>query len=112
MLQVGHPGGLCNRLDVITTGYVLARGRGEEAIEVIWPLNSQMPASFYHLFTGLPRGRVVESDIDPRVWRDYNSLIASLPPNYRDLEFYTEMLARVVANAVPEVPAEVSAFAE
>src|ERR1035438_8937406 len=51
MLQVGHPGGLCNRLDVITTGYVLARDRGEEEIEVLWPLNSHMPSSFHDLFT-------------------------------------------------------------
>src|SRR5512132_4245055 len=118
MLQVGHPCGLCNRLDVITTGYLFARERGEKNLEVIWPVNNQMPASFRDLFTALPNGRVVECNLDPRAWRDhpawrdFHSLIASLPANYRDSEFYTEMLARLVANAVPEVQAEVSAFAE
>lgn len=112
MLQIGHTGGLCNRLDTITTGYVLARGRGEEEIEVIWPRNNQMPAVFGELFTGLPLGRVVECNVDPSVARNYHSLITSLPPNYRDSEFYTRMLARVVANAIPEIQAEVSAFAE
>lgn len=111
MLRVGHSGGLCNRLDTITTGYVLAGERGE-AIEVLWPRNSQMPAAFHDLFTGLPSGRTVECDVDPSVTRDYRARIASLAPNYRDSESYTKMLACVVANAIPEVQAKVSAFAE
>ena len=107
-----------NRLDIITTGYLFARQRGEKDLEVIWPVNNQMPASFGDLFTALPNGRVVECNLDPRAWRDhpawrdFHSMIASLPANYRESEFYTEMLARLVANAVPEVQADVSAFAE
>ena len=120
MLQVGHPCGLCNRLDVITTGYLFARERGEKDLEVIWPVNSQMPASFTVIFfTALPNGRVVECNLDPRAWRDhrawrdFHSLIGSLPPNYRDSDFYTEMLARLSSEcAVPQVQADVSAFAE
>ena len=77
MLQVGSPCGLCNRLDVIITGYVLARARGEEEIEVLWPVNNQMPASFHDLFTALPSGRVVECNLSPRGWRDYP--LAGLP---------------------------------
>jgi hypothetical protein len=112
MLTVGASTGLCNRLDVITTGYVLASGRGEKEVEVLWPVNNQMPARFDQLFTGLPRGRVIERNVTPDVMHDYYAAVASLPPDYRDSKFYKEMLARVVANAIPEVQAEVSAFAE
>src|SRR5258705_13046918 len=113
MLQVGHPGGLCNRLDVITTGYVLAGRRGEEEIDVFWPLDDRhMPVSFHDLFTGLPRGRVVECNIDPRVLQDYYAMAAPLPSNYRDSQFYGERLKRVLANVVPEVQSEVLAFAK
>src|SRR6188768_3076172 len=87
MLQVGSPCGLCNRLDVIITGYVLAAERGEEEIEVLWPVNNQMPASFHDLFTGLLRGRVLECNLDPSAWennhslawQNYHALVASLP---------------------------------
>ena len=75
MLQVGSPCGLCNRLDVIITGYVLAKARGEEEIEVLWPVNVQMPATFHDLFTRLPGGRVTECNVDARIWQDYHAAI-------------------------------------
>jgi hypothetical protein len=112
MLQVGHPCGLCNRVDVIVTGYLLARMQGEDDIEIFWPLSDQhMPVSFHRLFTRLPRGRVVEREIHPRLSRDYIAAQASLPPDYRESKFYGEMLSQLLANVVPEVQSSVSAFA-
>jgi hypothetical protein len=70
-----------------------------------------MPARFDELFTGLPRGRVVERSVPPDVMQDYYAAAAPLPPDYRDSKFYIETLARVMANAIPEVQAEVTAFA-
>ena len=111
MLQVGHPCGLCNRLDVITTGYVLARMQGEDDIEVHWPLNEQhMPVTFQDLFTSLPSGRVLEREIDAQVSASYYAAQAALPADYRDSEFYRDMLGRLLDRAVPEVQDEVSAF--
>jgi hypothetical protein len=113
MIQVGHPCGLCNRLDVITTGYVLAKQRGEANIEVFWPLdNRHMPVHFHQLFTALPHGRVIESDIDPQALQDYYAVTAGLPSDYRDSEFYGQMLKRLLANVVVEVKSEVAAFVE
>jgi hypothetical protein len=113
MLQVGTPCGLFNRVDVITTGYVLAEMRGEKEIEVLWPVDKHhMPVSFYELFTALPRGRVLQQDIEPRFYEEYNAAMASLPSDYRHSDFFREMLRLLLSNAVPEVQAEVSAFVE
>ncbi|MBA3609082.1 MAG: hypothetical protein H0W43_11350 [Chthoniobacterales bacterium] len=103
---------MCNRLDVITTGYVLAKERGQDEIEVVWPVNVEMPASFHHLFSRLPGGRVTEGNIDPGLLRNYYAATASLPEDYRTSEFYCEMLGRLVTNLHPEVQREVEAFAE
>ena len=111
MLQVGTPTGLFNRVDIITTGYVLAEMRGEKEIEVFWPLDDcHMPVSFYDLFTCLPRGRLVEQDMEPRVAEECKAALASLPSDYRHSDLFREMLRVLLAKVVPEVQAEVSEF--
>lgn len=113
MLQVGHHCGLFNRVDVITTGYLLASLKGEEEIEVLWPINDRhMPVGFHALFTSLPRGRVVEREIDPEVWDSYHAARDALPTDYRNSEIYAEMLRQLLANVVPEVRDEVSSFVD
>jgi hypothetical protein len=111
MLQIGHPCGLCNRVDVIATGYVLAQQRGEENVELFWPLNSHLPIRFHDLFTGLPSGRVVEREIDHAVIDDYYAAQAALPVDYRGSAPYGHALRRLLNHVVPEVLAEVSEFA-
>jgi hypothetical protein len=110
VLQIGHPCGLCNRLDVIATGSMLAREQGREGIELLWPLNGHMPVRFHDLFTDLPDGRVVERDIDPGVVESYCAAQAGLPAAYRSSATYGEMLNRVLNSAVPEVRAQVLEF--
>ncbi len=110
MLQIGHPCGLCNRLDVITTGYVLARMQGDEEVEVQWPLNWHLSVSFYDLFTHLPFGRVVDGTLDPKVHADYMTTIAGLSRDYRDEPIYGETLRRLLDCAVPAVRSEVTEF--
>ena len=111
MLRVGHPGGLCNRLDVITTAYFLAARTGETAIEVLWPVDDyHMPVAFNDLFTSLPHGDVIEREIDLQVLSDYYSATAILPANYRESRTYGTHLKALLTNVVPEVKAEVSAF--
>ena len=48
----------------------------------------------------------------PRVLQNYHATVVSLPPNYRDSEFYGDMLGQLMGNVVPEVQSEVSAFVE
>jgi hypothetical protein len=113
MLRVGHPCGLFNRVDVITTAYLLARMRGDEEVEIIWPIDDRhMPIGFHDLFTSLPIGRVVEEDLDPEVAQFYFDATATLPSDYRDSEYYGEMLRRLLANVVPDVLSEVTAFTD
>ena len=113
MIRVGHPCGLFNRVDVITTAYLLARMRGEQEVEIVWPINDRhMPIGFHELFTSLPFGRVVEEDLDPEVAQFYFDATAALPSDYRESEFYGEMLRRLLANVVPDVLSEVTAFTD
>jgi hypothetical protein len=58
----------------------------------------------------LPRGRVLEREIDPSISAAYFGAQAALPVDYRNSEFYREMLARLLNLAVPEVLSEVTAF--
>ena len=113
MIRVGHPCGLFNRVDVITTAYVLARVRGEEEIEIVWEINDRhMPIGFRELFTSLPLGRVVEENLEPEVAQSYLEASSTLPADYRDSEYYGEMLRRLLANVVPDVLSEVTAFTD
>lgn len=112
MLRVGHPGGLGNRLDAITTGYMLAKERGLKEIEILWPINNAMPARFFDLFIGLPSGRVVDCEVTPHVLKDYHTMVKALPHDYRDSQFYEEMLATLMGKVLPEVQSEVAAFVE
>jgi hypothetical protein len=111
MFQIGHPCGLCNRLDVIATGYMLAPLKGTTGIELVWPLNSHMPIRFHDLFTDLSSGRVVEHEIEQSIADDYHAAQAELPADYRGSVTYRESLRRVLNNAVPEVVADVAEFA-
>ena len=111
MLRVGHHCGLFNRVDVIVTGYVLADMQGEQELEVLWPLNDRhMPVSFHALFTGLPRGRVLEEEIDREVAQRYARDSGALPADYRRSRLYRDMLQQLLAKAVPEVRDEVEGF--
>lgn len=112
MLQIGHPCGLCNRLDVIVTGYLLAAARGEEAVELRWPLNAHLPVSFHALFTHLPFGPVVEREIEPAREEEFWLEAAALPDDYRNTPLYTQVLRRVLDCAVPEIKSDVQAFVD
>jgi len=120
MFRIGHPGGLGNRLDLITTGYVLAKENRLGDLEVLWPITNAMPASFFDLFSCLPGGRVVDCEVSPNdvgqfetiVLEDYYRLKKALPQDYRDSQFYGEMLATLMAKAHPELQSEAAAFVE
>lgn len=113
VLRVGHPCGLCNRIDVIATGCVLARARGIEAFDVLWPRNARhMPAGFHDFFTALPRGRVLEEEIAPAMLQAYYAAVSELPPDYRQSEEYGTALRQLLARVVPEVRSQVKAFVE
>lgn len=110
MLRFGHSGGLCNRIDVMTTGLLFAQGNGGDKVELHWPLNSDLPAHFSDLFTELPGGSVVERDLEPSVLAAYASIAAAMPVDYRTTAGYSRILRRVLGCIVEEVGSEVSRF--
>jgi hypothetical protein len=103
VLRVGHPGGLCNRLDVITTAYLLTDQLELAPPDVAWPLNEHMPARFDDLFEGLPRGRLVSGDWDAAASDAYDAMRDRLPANYRSEAVYHDHLVRLLDCVVPAI---------
>lgn len=110
MIRIGHPRGLCNRLDVITTGLLLAAERGESEIEVHWPVNEDLPVHFNELFEPVPGVQVVEREVEPAALRTAEEAHLRLPRNFREVTRYGSLLRRVIECVVPEVMEPVRGF--
>lgn len=106
VLRVGHPGGLCNRLDVIATACVLAEQRGIGSLEVMWPVNEHMPARFDELFESLPQGRVVPGEWDSAESRAYDEMRDALPSDFRSGSSYHSHLTRLATFVIPSIQQE------
>ena len=108
-----HPCGLCNRIDTIATGYLLAK-KLEKKLKVLWPITEfHMPISFDALFIGLPKKADLEqtNNYDEKIGKTFQNLILKyLPENYRSQPDYINALRELISYTHPEIIEEVKKY--